>query len=215
MPEIIKDFQKKNGLLADGIIGRKTLLKIKEVLSIESVEELAHFMGQCDHESAGFKAVYENLNYSSDSLLKVFSRYFDKAEAKKYQRNPQAIANHVYANRMGNGPEVSGDGWKHRGYGLIQLTGKNNQESFAKYIGDDDIISDPSLIAEKYAFESAKFFFERNNIWIYANKVDRDSILKVSRAINLGNPMSKAIPIGLDDRIEKTLYYYNILKKMK
>ena len=208
---VISDFQKKHNLIADGIIGKKTLLKIKEVLKIKTNEELANFIGQCAHESGNFVSVIENLNYSSKSLLATFPKYFTPITALKYSRNPEAIANKVYANRMGNGDEASGDGWKHRGMGLIQLTGKNNQYSFADFIKDDEIKKDPTIIATKYPFESAKYFFDSNNLWKYANNVDVDTITKLSKAINLGNPLSSKTPNGLVDRIEKTKKYYNIL----
>ena len=208
---VISDFQKKHNLIADGIIGKKTLLKIKEVLKIKTNEELANFIGQCAHESGNFVSVIENLNYSSKSLLATFPKYFTPITALKYNRNPEAIANKVYANRMGNGDEASGDGWKHRGMGLIQLTGKNNQYSFADFIKDDEIKKDPTIIATKYPFESAKYFFDSNNLWKYANNVDVDTITKLSKAINLGNPLSSKTPNGLVDRIEKTKKYYNIL----
>ena len=208
---VIIDFQKKHNLVADGIIGKKTLLKIKEVLNIKTNEELANFIGQCAHESGNFVSVIENLNYSSKSLLATFPKYFTPITALKYERNPEAIANKVYANRMGNGDEASGDGWKHRGMGLIQLTGKNNQYSFADFIKDNEIKKDPTIIATKYPFESAKYFFDVNNLWKYTNSIDIDTITKLSKAINLGNPLSSKTPNGLVDRIEKTKKYYNIL----
>lgn len=212
MDNCIIKFQKKYGLYADGIIGKKTMLKIKEVLSIDSNEVLAHFLAQCDHESAGWTNCMENLNYSSQGLLNTFPKYFDKVSALKYQRNPEMIANRVYANRMGNGPESSGDGWKYRGMGLIQLTGKNNQTKFIEYIKDDRLISDNTLIASEYALESAWWYFLYNNIIKWCTKPSNSSIMNVSRLINLGNVNSKAIPLGLDDRTKKTMYYYQLLK---
>lgn len=213
MSQFIIDFQKNNGLTPDGQIGKQTLLKIKEVLKIDTIEQLSHFMGQCDHESGGFTILSENLNYSSDGLKKIFGKYFPNNLSESYARNPHKIANRVYANRMGNGDENSGDGWKHRGFGPIQLTGKNIQDSFADYIKDNTVKINPELIATKYGFESAKYFFDLNKLWKYANTVDSNSILTVSRCINLGNPNSKSTPIGLDDRTKKTLFYYNLLKK--
>lgn len=209
---VISDFQLKHGLVPDGSIGKKTLTKIKEVLNIDTDEALAHFMGQCAHESANFTAVFENLNYSSNSLLRVFPRYFNASNVNKYQRQPMKIANKVYANRMGNGDEASGDGWKYRGMGFIQLTGKYNQELFADTIGVPEIKDNPELIATEYPFESAKFFFDRCKLWGYTEVVDENSILILSKSINLGNPKAKGIPNGLDDRIAKTNYYYNLLK---
>lgn len=209
----IADFQKKYGLTPDGEIGKKTLLKIKEVLGVKSDECLAHFMGQCAHESGSFVNLTENLNYSAQGLTKTFSKYFNNITAKSYERKPNMIANKVYANRMGNGNEQSGDGWLHRGFGFIQLTGKNSQNAFADYIGDVQVKETPSLIATKYPFESAKYFFDVNNIWNYCNTVDANSILKVSKIINLGSVTAKGTPIGLDKRTEMTLFYYNLLKK--
>lgn len=210
----ISDFQKKHGLTPDGVIGKNTLKKIKELLEIQTDESLAHFMGQCSHESWDFATTSENLNYSASGLLKTFKKYFTPKKAKEYERNPIKIANLVYANRMGNGDENSGDGYKHRGFGFIQLTGKINQDAFAKSIGVLDIKENPALIARTYPFESAKYFFDVNNIWKYTNKIDEDSIIKVSKIINLGNVNSKSTPNGLDDRIKKTKYYYNLIKKI-
>jgi|ERR1035437_142150 putative chitinase len=201
---VIKDFQTKYGLVSDGLIGKNTLLKIKEVLNIQTIEMLAHFMGQCDVESCGFSSVMENLNYSSEQLLKTFPAHFTPDTAIQYQRNPEMIANHVYCNRMGNGNEDSGDGWLHRGFGLIQLTGKLNQNAFANYIKDPSIKTNPSIIATKYAFESAKWFFSNNNLWNICNTVDTNSITLLSKKINGGTN-------GLSDRISRTNHYYSLL----
>jgi len=202
---VIKNFQTKHGLVPDGIIGKNTLLKIKEVFNIQSNEMLAHFMGQCHVESAGFTAVMENLNYSSQGLLGTFPKYFNKDSAPLYQRNPEKIANKVYANRMGNGNELSGDGWKHRGVGLIQLTGKDNQDLFSNYIKDPAIKSDPSIIATKYPFESAKFYFDNRHLWSLCTEVNEKSITTLSYRVNGGTN-------GLQERIELTNHYYNIIK---
>ena len=210
---VIKDFQKKYGLIADGVIGKKTLLKIKEVLNIQTNEEVANFMGQGAHESNEFNSVMENLNYSATGLLNTFHKYFTPETAKQYERQPEKIANHVYANRMGNGNEVSGDGWKHRGMGVIQLTGKVNQDAFADHVKDPQVKIDPSLIASKYALDSAKYFFDTNNLWRYSKSISVDSITLLSKAINLGSVNSKVTPNGLADRIQKTQYYYNLLTK--
>lgn len=202
---IIKDFQTKYGLTSDGVIGKNTLLKIKEVLSIQSTEMLAHFMGQCHVESAAFTTVMENLNYSSQGLLGTFPKYFNKDSAPLYQHNPEKIANKVYANRMGNGDELSGDGWKHRGFGLIQLTGKQNQDAFADKISDRLVRINPSLIATIYPFESAKFYFDNRHLWSLCTIITEDSITKLSYRVNGGTN-------GLQERIEATNHYYNLLK---
>ena len=202
---VIKDFQSLHGLTPDGIIGKNTLLKIKEVLAIQSLEMLAHFMGQCHVESAGFTAVMENLNYSEKGLLTTFKKYFTPDTAHLYQRNPEKIANKVYANRMGNGNEDSGDGWKHIGFGLIMTTGTDNQNLFANYIKDPQVKITPSLIATKYPFESAKFYFDNRHLWSLCVTVDEKSITALSYRVNGGTN-------GLQEIIEWTNHYYNILK---
>jgi len=202
---VIKDFQTKYGLTPDGVLGKNTLFKIKEVLSIKSIEMLAHFMGQCHVESVGFTRLTENLNYSEKGLLTTFKKYFTPDTAQLYQRNPEKIANKVYANRMGNGSELSGDGWEHRGMGLIQLTGKDNQDLFSNYIKDPAIKSDPSIIATKYPFESAKFYFDNKHLWTLCSAVNEVSITALSYRVNGGTN-------GLQERIEWTNHYYNILK---
>ena len=149
-----------------------------------SKERLAHFFSQVIHESGCMRFDMENLNYSSKALLAVFGKYFPtKEKAKAYARQPEKIANKVYANRMGNGSEASGDGWKHRGRGLIQLTGKNNYQAFAKWIGDDKILEDPDLVASEYAVHSAVFFWDRNKL----NEIaDQDDVRKMTKRVNGG-----------------------------
>jgi len=121
----------------------------------------------------------ENLNYSAKALRSVFDKYFKtKKQAEKYARQPEKIANRVYANRMGNGNEASGDGWKYRGRGLIQLTGKKNYRAFAKWVGDDEIMDDPDLVASVYAVQSAVYYWERNNLNRLADKDDIDAVTK-------------------------------------
>lgn len=204
---IIKDFQEKNGLVADGLIGKKTLLKMKEVFNIETNEQLAHFVAQCDHESGGFTATTENLNYSADRLLVIFPKYFkSNASALACHRQPEKIGNKVYSSRMGNGNEASGDGYKFRGRGAIQLTGKDNYNAFSVYIGDKEIMNNPDLVSSKYFFQSALFFFTRNKVWSLCSKVSDENILLVTKKINGGTN-------GLSDRSEKTKKYYNLIIK--
>jgi putative chitinase len=145
---------------------------------------LAHFFAQVLHESGCMRFDMENLNYSSEALLKVFGKYFTtKEEADAYARQPEKIANKVYANRMGNRGELSGDGWKYRGRGLIQLTGRNNYKAFAEWVGDDRIMDEPDLVSSEYAVHSAVFFWDRNNL----NKLaDKDDVVGVTRKINGG-----------------------------
>lgn len=197
--------QSRLGLKADGIFGKQTLLKLTEVLKF-SKEYSAHFFGQTSHESAEFNYDTENLNYSANNLLKVFPSYFKTVESTKgYANNPIAIANKVYANRMGNGNEASGDGWKFRGRSSLQLTGKDNYKLFSDYIGED-CVANPDLVASKYFLEAAKFFFDKNKLWQYCKTVDNNSITKVTKLINGGTN-------GIEDRILKTNKYYTWLNQ--
>ena len=150
----------------------------------DSKLRLAHFFSQVLHESGCMRYDMENLNYSAKALRAVFGKYFKtKREAEAYARQPEKIANRVYAKRMGNGSEASGDGWKYRGRGLIQLTGKNNYKAFAAWIGDDRIIDDPDLVAAEYAVQSAVFYWDKNKL----NKIaDRDDVERLTRRINGG-----------------------------
>ena len=166
--------------------------------------QLAHFAGQLAHESFDFKITSENLNYSAERLLQVFPKYFNEKNVILYARKPIRIANRVYANRMGNADENSGDGWKYRGRGYIQLTGKNNYLAFSKFIGED-CVSNPDLVSQKYALESALWFFFENKIFTLCKDLSDDSIKKVTKKINGGLN-------GFADRKSKTLKYYNLLK---
>jgi len=166
---------------------------------------LAHFLAQCGHESGGFKAVSENLNYSADGLVKIFGKYFNASTAPAYARKPEKIANRVYSSRMGNGDEASGDGWKFRGRGYIQLTGKSNYTSFDKTV-DDDILANPDLVATKYPLASAAFFFNNNNLWTICDKgADDATVTAVTKRVNGGT-------IGLSDRLKHFKEYYALLK---
>jgi putative chitinase len=149
---------------------------------------LAHFLAQCALESAGFTATVENLNYSAQRLLQVFPKYFKGVDVNDYARNPQKIGSRVYANRMGNGDEASGDGFKYRGRGYIQLTGKNNYQSFTNHIGED-CVANPDLVETKYPLASAGFFFNSNNIWAVCDQGSTDAIVsKVSTRVNGKDP---------------------------
>jgi putative chitinase len=171
--------------------------------NIISPLRLAHFLAQCGHESGGFKAVSENLNYSADGLKKIFGKYFP-GDASAYARNPEKIASKVYANRMGNGDESSKEGWKFRGRGYIQLTGKANYEKFTKFIGED-CIANPDLVATKYPLASAAFFFDSNKLWSICDKGASDAtVTAVTKRVNGGT-------IGLEDRIKKFKKFYDIL----
>lgn len=165
---------------------------------------LAHFLAQCGHESGGFKAVSENLNYSADGLVKIFGKYFNTTSAAGYARNPEKIASKVYASRMGNGDESTKDGFKFRGRGYIQLTGKDNYKNFAKFIGEDTV-TNPDLVATKYPLASAAFFFDSNKLWSICDKgADDTTVTAVTKRVNGGT-------IGLSDRVKHFKEYYNLL----
>jgi putative chitinase len=176
-----------------------------EKFSIDSPLRLAHFLSQCAHESGNFKAVTENLNYGAAGLRSIFGKYFkDDASAKAYERKPEKIANKVYASRMGNGDEASGDGWKFRGRGYIQLTGKDNYSQFDKVV-EDDILANPDLIATKYPLMSAAFFFEKNNLWkICDGGDDKEDVIALTKRINGGTH-------GLEDRLAKFSLFNSLL----
>ncbi|MEM7251900.1 MAG: glycoside hydrolase family 19 protein [Pseudomonadota bacterium] len=145
---------------------------------------LSHFFAQILHESGSLRFDSENLNYSAKALRLVFGKYFKtEAEAAEYARQPERIANRVYARRMGNGVEASGDGWRYRGRGFIQLTGKKNYQAFAKWMKDPAIVDSPQLVASDYPVHSAVFFWDTNQL----NKLaDKDDVRKVTRRVNGG-----------------------------
>lgn len=147
---------------------------------------LAHFLAQCALESVNFTATVENLNYRAARLLEVFPKYFRGVDVAAYANNPQKIGSRVYANRMGNGNEASGDGFKFRGRGYIQLTGRNNYTAFSTFVGED-CVANPDLVATKYPLASAAFFFKSNNIWTICDRGAGDgTVTQVTRAVNGG-----------------------------
>jgi len=197
----MQSLQAKCGVAADGKWGPGTFKAARDYYKL-STSGAAHFFGQCAHESGGFKTFQENLNYSADGLTKIFKKYFPSlAAAQSYARKPERIANKVYANRMGNGPESSGDGWKFRGRGPIQLTGKSNYTLFAADVGRPDVLTNPDIVATELAFESALWFFRKNNLFAIADKGVSDAVItQITKRVNGGTH-------GLDDRIKKTKQY--------
>jgi len=180
------------------------LPSVIDTFKIDSINKLTHFLAQCAHESGNFKFVEENLNYSAEGLLKIFPKYFSKDTAAIAARKPDVIANIVYSNRMGNGDRASGEGWKFRGRGYIQLTGKVNYKAFGDYIGVD-VMKEPDLVATKYPLTSAAWFFETKCLWQLANKgIDDETIKFMTRRINGGSH-------GLADRISKTKTIHSFL----
>ena len=160
---------------------------------INTPQRIASFLAQCAHESGGFVFLQENLNYRAESLSRVWPKYFPPNIAAEYAHNPERIANRAYANRMGNGPESSGDGWAHCGRGLIQLTGRSNYQAFADSI-ETSIEDIPHYLATfEGAVQSACWFWESNNLNQYADKGD---LLTMTKKINGGT-------LGLDDRTKR------------
>ena len=174
--------------------------------NITNPMRLAHFLAQCGHESGGWKATSENLNYSSKGLMGIFKKYFPTlALAEQYARKPIAIASRVYGGRMGNGAEPTQDGYKFRGRGYIQLTGKDNYSAFDKFV-PEDILANPDLVATKYPLMSAAWFFNKNGLWTICDRgADDATVTAVTKRVNGGT-------IGLPDRIKHFVEYYNLLK---
>jgi putative chitinase len=245
----VREWQSKNGLTADGVVGPGTWgkmfsestvsaptlitepapvasaggLKLERLrghipdaviaqipdtaskFAINTPLRLAHFLAQCGHESGGFRATQENLNYSAKGLTGTFKKYFPtEAAATPYAKNPVKIASKVYGGRMGNGPEPTQEGYKFRGRGYIQLTGKENYTSFGKSI-NEDICSNPDKVASSYALLSAAWFFSKNGLHKMADEGSSDAVVtKITKRVNGGT-------IGLADRIKHFKEYYKLL----
>jgi putative chitinase len=198
------DINKLKGHIPDGVIAQ--IPSVMSTFKIDTALRLSHFLAQCGHESAGLKAIQENLNYGAKGLLGIFKKYFPtEAKALQYERKPEKIANLVYGSRMGNGDEASGDGYKFRGRGYIQLTGKNNYVAFGKAI-NEDIAVNPDLVATKYPLLSAAWFWSSNSLNALADKgADDASVTAITKRVNGGT-------IGLPDRIKHFKEYYALLK---
>jgi putative chitinase len=162
-------------------------------------------LAQCGHESGGFRATQENLNYSAKGLTGTFKKYFPtESAAVPYAKNPLKIASKVYGGRMGNGPEPTQEGYKFRGRGYIQLTGKENYTAFGKSI-NEDICSNPDKVASSYALLSAAWFFSKNGLHKMADEGSSDAVVtKITKRVNGGT-------IGLSDRIKHFKEYYKLL----
>ncbi len=194
---------KLKGHIPDGVIAMIPDTAAK--FQINTPLRLAHFLAQCGHESGGFRVTQENLNYSAKGLAGIFKKYFPtEAAAAAYARQPQKIANKVYANRMSNGSEASGDGYKLRGRGYIQLTGRDNYTQFGKAIGED-IASNPDVVSSKYALLSAAWFWSKNGLNKLADGGATDAnVTSITKRVNGGT-------IGLADRIKHFKEYYHLL----
>lgn len=195
--------EKLKGHVPDAVI--RQIPDTAAKFQINTPLRLAHFLAQCGHESGGFKVTQENLNYSAKGLMGIFKKYFPtQALAESYQRQPQKIANRVYASRMDNGTEASGDGYKFRGRGYIQLTGRANYTAFGKAI-NEDIANNPDVVSGKYALLSAAWFWSKNGLNKLADGGATDAtVTSITKRVNGGT-------IGLPDRIKHFKEYYHLL----
>ena len=198
------NLEKLKGHVPDSVIAQIPSIQTK--FEINTPLRLAHFLAQCGHESGGFKVLRENLNYGAKGLRSIFGKYFPTdALALAYERKPEKIANRVYANRMLNGDEASGDGYKFCGRGFIQLTGKENYTNFGKAI-EVDLTATPDLVATQYPLLSAAWFFHKNGLHKIADGGATETVVtSVTKRVNGG-------VIGLPDRIKHFNEYYNLLK---
>jgi putative chitinase len=198
------DLNKLKGHVPDKVIDQ--IPGIQEKFGLTTGLRLAHFLAQAGHESGGFRVVNENLNYSAKGLQGIFKKYFpSEAIALDYAKKPQKIANRVYGGRMGNGNEASGDGFKFRGRGYIQLTGRDNYTAFGKSI-DKPIEETPDLVATEYALASAAWFWSKNGLNKIADTGATDAaVTMITKRVNGGT-------IGLADRIKHFKEYHALLK---
>jgi putative chitinase len=182
------------GHIPDDVI--KQIPQCADRFQINSSLRLAHFLAQCAHESGNFTITEENLNYSAERLKKVFPKYFSGNLANRYARQPEKIASRVYGDRMGNGDEASKEGYKFRGRGYIQLTGKDNYREFAKTV-EDNIINDPDLVASTYPLLSAAWFWTSKSLNDIADKGANDAIVtNITTEVNGGlNGLAERIQI--------------------
>jgi putative chitinase len=199
------NISKLKGHIPDAVFGvlEETCLKF----DINTDLRLAHFLAQVMHESGNFKATVENLNYSAESLKKVFPKYFPGTLSEQYARKPEMIASRVYGGRMGNGDETTKEGYKFRGRGYIQLTGKSNYVEFGKAV-NEDFVSNPDLVSSpKYALMSAAWFFKKNGITAISDKgATTETVTAVTKRVNGGT-------IGLADRIKHFNHIHQLLTK--
>jgi putative chitinase len=205
IPVVVKETlktEKLKGHVPDTVVNE--INSIAEKFGITTNLRLAHFLAQCAHESGNFKAVSENLNYSKDGLMRVFPKYFPGTLAESYANQPEKIASRVYGSRMGNGDEASKEGWKFRGRGVLQTTGKNNYKLLGDFLGVD-LISNPDLVATTYPVSSAAFFFNNNKLWNICDEGATDEVVtKVTKRVNGG-------VIGLEHRLKEFKKFHKLL----
>ena len=196
------DITKLKGHLPESIYDQ--LPSIVDKYHVNTNLRMAHFLGQCAEETGSFTVFEENLNYSYKRLIEIFGKYFPGTTGQSYAKRPEKIANKVYSNRYGNGPEASGDGWKYRGRGCVQITFKGNYKSLSKDFGVD-FVKTPELVATDYSLVSAAWFFTFNKIWALCDVgPTADAVTDVTRKVNGGTN-------NLDQRIAYFKKYWNIL----
>ncbi len=180
-----------------------SMCEILPLWGVDTVERVAGFIAQCGHESGGFRVLSENLNYSAKALNTIFPKYFRRAgrDANEYHRQPEKIANIIYANRMDNGDTDTGDGWKFRGGGILQLTGRYNYTQFGKAVEKTAEEAVEYVRTKAGALDSACWFWDENNINDYC---DRQDIVGMTKRINGGT-------IGLEDRKKHYIHALDVL----
>ena len=203
MSEALKKLQERcEGLVADGEFGPNTARGIAKHFELNP-NRAAHLLGQTVHESGSFKYTEENLNYSTDAILRVFGKYFKtEEEAQKVARNPKALADIVYGNRGGN----NGQGYAWRGRGFLQLTHRDNYRAFSSDMRIPEVMDNPDLVSTDYAMDSAIWYFKRNNLWKICDEGVTDPVIKkITKRVNGGYN-------GLDHRVKETKKIYEWLK---
>lgn len=220
--QTIQIIQRRIGVLDDGQFGPNTAKAFSVFYKLTPIAA-SHLLGQCYHETQGFTKFREDLTYlTAERITAVFGSKFDTnknskidpaefIDAQGHVRDPEKLANRVYANWLGNGDEASGDGYKYRGIGGIHLTGKRNISRFADAIRHPELIADPSPIATVYAFDAGLWFFRDNNLFKECTGVSTNTVKRVSNGVNRGNVDAAKDPIGLKERQEATFAFFSWL----
>lgn len=196
------NIEKLKGHVPDEVIAQ--IPAVKEKFAINTPLRLAHFMSQTGHESGGFRVTTENLNYSAKGLCGIFKKYFTAESAAEYQRKPEKIGNIVYANRMGNGNQASGEGYKFRGRGYLQITGKSNYSALTEDTGID-FLENPDLIATTYPLMTAGWFWSKNGLNKLADGGATEAVVtSITKRVNGGT-------IGLSERIKEFKHFYALV----
>lgn len=187
IPSVKKEdlkLDKLKGQIPDAVISE--IAMIADKFGIITNLRLCHFLAQCSTESGNFKLTLENLNYSTSGLMKIFPGYFSGNLAESYAHQPEKIASRVYGSRMGNGDETTKEGWKFRGRGFLQVTGKQNYQILGDFL-NVDLVSNPDLVATTYPLSSAAHFFYKNNLWPICDEgLSEEVVTRVSKRVNGG-----------------------------